>query len=120
MFHPEGIIWKKKYKNTNDKPIFLLGVKVRDAEARRKKDQEMRAQVEDEAASRLKKHVRARSVAKYSQRDDSCCFQALLSITRYILWYRTRAPHGYRHTPAPMLGVGQGSTSTRSIQYLVK
>ena len=32
----------------------------------------------------------------------------------------TRAPHGCRHSPAPMLRVGQGSTSTCSIQYLVK
>ena len=28
-----------------------------------------------------------------------------------------RAPHGCRHSPAPMLRVGQGSTSTCSIQY---
>ena len=29
-----------------------------------------------------------------------------------MIWI-TRAPHGRRRTPAPMLWVGQGSTSTR-------
>lgn len=33
-------------------------------EVRRKKDQETRAEVEDSAAVRLKKHVRARSVGR--------------------------------------------------------
>ena len=30
-----------------------------------------------------------------------------------ILVTHKRAPHGRRHSPAPMLRVGQGSTSTR-------
>ena len=34
--------------------------------------------------------------------------------------YDTRATHGCRHTPAPMLRVAQDSTSSCSIQYLVK
>ena len=33
---------------------------------------------------------------------------------------RTRAPLGCRHSPAPMLRVGQGSTSTYLIQYLTE
>lgn len=41
-----------------------LQAQVRDVEARRKKDQETRAEVEDSATFRLKKHVRARSVGQ--------------------------------------------------------
>ena len=37
-----------------------------------------------------------------------------------IITDSTRAPHGCRHTPAPMLRVGQGSTSNCSSQYLVE
>lgn len=41
---------------------MFFSLKVRDVEARRKKDQETRAEVEGSATLRLKKHVRARSV----------------------------------------------------------
>ena len=37
-----------------------------------------------------------------------------------ILYIYTRDPHGCRHSPAPMLRVGQGSTSNCSIQYSIE
>ena len=36
-----------------------------------------------------------------------------LATTTVSIFYITRAPHGRRHSPASMLRVGQGSTSTR-------
>ena len=38
---------------------------------------------------------------------------------RIIIGIDTRAPHGCRHSPAPMLRVGQGSTLTSSIQHSI-